>query len=789
MTDNDEGRTFVNHRHSFAKFLLGVAASAIILPAAAHANEADAAPEASAAEGQADAGEIVVTAQFRRESAQKAAVSIDVLSSETLTRAGVSQAADLARISPGVQITTGGSALQIYIRGAGDFSTTSYSNSAVAQNYDGVFAARSQYVSGTFFDLERVEVLKGPQGTLYGRNATGGALNIIPVQPKLGEFGGYVSAGIQNYSGFSAEAALNVPLGDKVAMRLSAQGVTRNGYVSDGTDDDKHVSVRFQLKAEPSEAVTARLGVNYQHLGGRGPGKVIYAPTAPTAPGLTNPQPIIPADRWTSISDSLNTLIGSVVAPPGIYKLDISKAYQDIDILGVNAHLDWDLGPATLTVIPAYQRVVMDSLVFPALYFNTVNAFDGRPSTSDTRTLEVRLGNANDQLKWVLGGYYFDESQDSFNTIRLGRASDTAFVADLNTRAYAAFGEATFSVTDALRITGGVRYTDETKKVDGYRYALPGSLACPNGGTAIGGSCEIKTSAGTNVKGTYSANRVNYKAGIEFDAGPESMLYASVVTGFKSGGQSNADINPYLPEDVTAYTIGSKNRFFDRMVTLNAELFLMKYKNRQENFSALDRGGAQVSSLFNAGRAEAKGASVDLTIRPTGNDTFRAAVEYTDAKYNQFVYRNYRAGNPTASTACVVTPVAGGSAAVGFWTIDCSGFQLPRTPKWSGTVSYNHTFELGNGSKIDFSPDMSFASSRWLSAEIVENARAKGYALFNASLTWRSADDALSLQAFVRNIGNTAVYNGTQQYPFIANYNGLDIAPPRTFGARLRAKF
>jgi outer membrane receptor protein involved in Fe transport len=149
----------------------------------------------SGAEDQAAApsdGEIVVTAQFRQESAQKAAVSIDVLSAETLARAGVAQATDLARLSPGVQITQGGSSLQIYIRGAGDFSTTAYSNSAVAQNYDGVFAARSQYVAGVFYDLERVEVLKGPQGTLYGRNATGGALNILPVQPKLGVFEGYV---------------------------------------------------------------------------------------------------------------------------------------------------------------------------------------------------------------------------------------------------------------------------------------------------------------------------------------------------------------------------------------------------------------------------------------------------------------------------------------------------------------------------------------------------------------------------------------------------------------------
>lgn len=242
-------------RMTLASLLVGVSAASF-MPVAVYAQSTQAAvapADEQAAEPAAN-DEIVVTAQFRRESAQKTAVSIDVLSGETLARAGVAQATDIARLSPGVQITQGGSALQVYIRGAGDFATTSYSNAAVAQNFDGVFAARSQYVAGTFYDLERIEVLKGPQGTLYGRNSTGGALNILPVQPKLGEVEGYVMAGFQNYNGFSSEGALNVPIGDKVALRASFQGVSREGYISDGTDDDKHHSFRLQMKAQPTEA-------------------------------------------------------------------------------------------------------------------------------------------------------------------------------------------------------------------------------------------------------------------------------------------------------------------------------------------------------------------------------------------------------------------------------------------------------------------------------------------------------------------------------------------------------
>lgn len=764
-----------------SKLLVGIGAVALF-PTSAYAQDA----EPAAADNSHD---IIVTAQFREATVQDTAISLEVLSADKLVEAGVTQMTDLNRIAPGVQVTQGGTALQIFIRGAGDFSTTSYNDPAVAQSFDGVFAARTQWMGGTFFDLERVEVLKGPQGTLYGRNATGGVLNIIPVQPKLGETSGYVLAGVQNYDGYLAEGAVNVPLGEKAALRLAYQGSWRDGYISDGTDDDKHQSVRAQIKFEPTPDVTLRLAGNYQHLGGRGHGQVIYAETAPNGPGITNPQPILPEDRWTSINDTFNTLTGQLTAPPGPYKIDTSKVRQDIDSWGISGHLDWDLGPATLTIIPAYQRVVNDSQSYPALSFLSVNPYTGEPTASDAQTLEVRFGNSDGPVTWVVGGYFFNEDQASLNEVSLGRASDTAFVGDLNTRAYAAFGEVTYSLTDSFRLTGGLRYTDETKSVDAHRYARKGSLACPAGGNGPGQSCELLTSGGTNVKGTYSASRLNYKAGVEFDAGPDSLLYATISTGFKSGGQSNADLDPYKPEDVTAYTIGSKNQFLGRTITLNVEGFYYNYKDRQENFASLDRGGAQVSSLFNAGKAIAKGGSVELSWDPSPNDSFRVTAEYVDSEYKDFSYRTYRAANPDARTACAVTPVQGGNAQIGYWQINCDGFQLPRTPNWAGSVSYNHTFDLANGARIDFSPNMTFASSRWLSAEIVENARAKGYAVFNASLTYRTADDNLSVQAFVRNIGNEAVYTGAQQAPFINNYDGLDIQAPRTYGVRVRYGF
>ena len=172
-----------------------------------------------------DAGlvEIVVTAERREESLQKTSVALQVLSAQELQNAGVVQMQDLSTIVPGLQIGQGGAATQIYIRGVGDLGTTPITNPAVATNLDGVYVARPQAVDGHFFDIARVEVLKGPQGTLYGRNASGGAINIITTRPSLEGFGGYGDVEFGNYSEVLAEGAVNLPLSSEIALRISAQ--------------------------------------------------------------------------------------------------------------------------------------------------------------------------------------------------------------------------------------------------------------------------------------------------------------------------------------------------------------------------------------------------------------------------------------------------------------------------------------------------------------------------------------------------------------------------------------
>src|SRR5687767_5424739 len=207
---------------------IGLTAGAALLPGAALA-QAPVQPSPGVLE------EVVVTAQRREETLQKSSLSSQVLSDEELWRAGVAHSSDLNRLIPGIQIAGGGNAAQIYIRGVGDFAASPLSNPAVAVNVDGVYISRPQGVNSNFYDLARLEVLRGPQGTLYGRNASGGALNLVTNRPSLDGVEGWVGLGAGNYSLFEAQGAINVPLGETVAIRAAGNVVERDGYLSDDT--------------------------------------------------------------------------------------------------------------------------------------------------------------------------------------------------------------------------------------------------------------------------------------------------------------------------------------------------------------------------------------------------------------------------------------------------------------------------------------------------------------------------------------------------------------------------
>ncbi|MBV8116229.1 MAG: TonB-dependent receptor, partial [Silvibacterium sp.] len=423
------------------------------------------------------------------------------------------------------------------------------------------------------------------------------------------------------------------------------------------------------------------------------------------------------------------------------------------------------------------------------LSYSTVT-FDGTPESSGTKSVEARLAGSVSDLRWVAGFYSYDEDQTDTDSLQEGAIQRTYVKAKGTTEAYAGFGQATYSLTESLRLLGGIRYTHEKKTLGGMDYSGAPSLNCPVG--MIAGIGPAGGYANFTIDGRYGADKTNYRAGFEYDAAAQSMLFATVATGFKSGGLSYSNLPPYRAEELTAYTIGSKNRFMGDRLQLNGELFYWDYDNHQESLITQieGQGGLTTTQTFiNAGKASTKGASVDLTARVTNADKIRLSTEYAQSAYSSFHYQQYAA---FTSTGCP-TSVVPGSLPPGQYgpllDIDCSGRQLTHAPKWSGNAQFAHDFALGDGSTVVATADVTYATARWLSAAFISNSRAPASASLNLDAAYPPDGSNITLDAFVRNVNNATIYAGGLQSSFVPNLFGASLGAPRTYGGSLRYDF
>jgi iron complex outermembrane receptor protein len=470
------------------EYLVGCAAGALAFaaadtPATAQESEAQAEGEAESESDSGGLNVITVTAQRREETLQDAAIPINAASGDQLMAAGVTDATLLNQVAPSLYVTAGGGANAGYfVRGVGNFTNNGYTNPAVAFNLDGVYIGRPSSTIASFLDVNRVEVLKGPQGTLYGRNATGGAINVIPNHPRLGETSGSVSAGYGNYDAFDISGVLNLPIGDSVAVRLAGTHSSRDGYNSDGTNDADDLAFRGQIYAEIGANVDVRLSVDYSTQGGVGPGTDIdgnYIFTPPFVPGVNdlpvpgwtfNPAPANVSEPYTGLHTPEALAFSASVAGAPLFSPFVGYAYpfRDDEYFGVNAELNFDLGGVDLVVIPAYRRSELD------------NQFNGPPfkaainqDVAEQYSLEARLSGSLSMVDYIVGAFYFDEQvlgTNSFN--QFGTVSHNRF--DSRGESLALFGRATFNLTDDLRLVGGLRYTDDNRSIDGFATATTG---------------------------------------------------------------------------------------------------------------------------------------------------------------------------------------------------------------------------------------------------------------------------------------------------------------------------
>ncbi|MDB5576366.1 MAG: hypothetical protein JWR80_1542 [Bradyrhizobium sp.] len=700
--------------------------------------------------------EIVVTAQRFQQSVQKSSLTIQVVDDKQLQRTGVTAVADLAKLATGVDIAIGGSSAQIFIRGVGDRSFNPLANPGVAFNVDGVYVGRPDGLGGNFYDISRVEILKGPQGTLYGRNANGGSINVITNEPKLGQFGGDFNIEAGNYSLIHATGAINIPIGDTAALRAAYNIVNRDGYLSDGSGDDVQKSARVRFKWKPSDDVTLLLNGDYSHLGGN-PSGYVYLPGRPGS----NP--------WEGTADPRSIAYRNSMPPLGpLLDPSVPTTLQDTTLWNVSAQLDWKLPFATLTVLPAYRNADIYTASYPGFLYQ-------QPNKVEQKSLEVRLGNNSPALTWVIGGYVFRETGEG--SIRVSESpivQDSQFNYVPKTTSLATFGQATIKLFSGFRLIAGGRYTYEHRELDGVYLDMRPIPFGPGPGTVL-----------EHFPGKKNFDGFTYKAGFEYDIAPANMIYFTASSGFKAGGlnETVAPANIYLPEKLQSFEFGSRNRFFDNRLQVNFSLYRWKYKDLQDQRVTFDPLGLINLIFFNVGDATIKGATLDIVAKPTRADTISASVEYADSHYDRFSVQLPTAVFFPGSIGCP-TSIAGSSTIA-----NCTGLQVARVPNWSGTVNYDHLFTLGDESTVDLAGSMKFSGSRWLATDFIPAERAPAYAVFDANLTYTTPDKRISVTGFVRNIGNKAYSTGGIEQPFIPGLFAASVSPPRTYGLRASFKF
>ena len=748
--------------------------------------------------------EVVVTAQRRSENLQRAAVSVDAVSGTDLVRNGVTDSSTLSSLVPGLTVqASGGGLVSYFVRGVGNFAESPVSSPALAFNLDNVYIGRPVASTGPFFDLDRVEVLKGPQGTLYGRNATAGAINVLPTKPVIGETGGYVDASYGNYNAYNVEGAVNAPIGDRTAVRLSANFVGHDGYLSDGTSDENTKAIRLQVLSRITPALSVRFSFDYADIAGVGGGSnYVDAFTYNAVTGLYNVRNagLSPS---TGIYDAAaqafleTTTAGTAKrnnGPITPYPFENNKLY------GVHAEVIYDTGFGTLTLIPSWRPTTVAT-------FSSLPTFGYELTERDNDySAELRFaGKRVGIFDYTLGALYFRETEKGNFEVNAQSIQNFLDI-DSSTTSYAGFGRLTAHLTDALRLVGGVRYSSDSLVSNAAETGLTlvcVAPACPTAPlfpftttlaaqpgrypAAVGGLVPVSPGAlvvrsGETLDNTQGNHRTTYRGAIEYDVTPRSLAYASVETGYRSGGFNTAvGFETYQPEYITAYTIGSKNRFFDSRLEANAEIFVWNYRNQQVSHLAVDAAGNIGNITQNVGRSVNQGAELELRYLVTPSTVVSANVQYLDAHYSNYIYDvPIQAGIPYSG--CRVSPTT-----PTLLQVDCSGKPTYNAPKYTLDLGAQQTWRFGDYQLVGF-VNTQYLSSRFIGFDYLPAEFANSVWHTNAQLTLSPSYAKWSVALYAQNLENDRFPTQGIVNPF-AHVQVDTTQPPRTYGVRVSTRF
>jgi iron complex outermembrane receptor protein len=578
--------------------------------------------------------EVIVTAQKREQAITDVSISINAFTDEDMRVFRVEDPTDIAQLVSNVDIkgTLGGVNPAITVRGVGLNDFNANNNPSVGVYIDEIFLASPAMLDTRMFDVERVEVLKGPQGTLYGRNATGGAINVINRKPRQ-EFDAYVSGGIGNFDQVDVEAAIGGGFSDTFAGRLSVsyknQGESYHTNRMTGTDfgDLESLAGRAQLSFDPSDTFRGNISVHFGNVDGTNTPFSIYGLLDPALPA--NPDFTVnlcgPAMEFRFDNSQCSDVFGiqeTVDGDPYTHTFNPDEAAKyilDTDYAGGVIRLEWDIAESTLTSITGFEsqdRIFGDNINSHPLQLSSLTHNEDISQISQ----ELRLtGGEAGGTQWIVGAFF---SKDEFESQNLFESADF-FVTNLfwnvdqDTTAWAVFGSADFALSDTVTLTAGIRYTDEEIDFSGGTTDLnPFDASC-----ILDPFC-LPTGLGavpiTFVDDTFSDENVSGRLALEYRPSDEWMLYGSIATGFKSGGFfgdftfDNSELAPFSSETITAYEIGSKSTLADGKVQLNASVFYYDYQDMQTLVP-----GVLVTAFTNAEDAEIIGLDLDILAVPT----------------------------------------------------------------------------------------------------------------------------------------------------------------------------
>ncbi|KHS46763.1 TonB-dependent receptor [Novosphingobium subterraneum] len=757
--------------------------------------------------GASDSGEIVVTARRRQETAQDVPLAISVVGGEHIDNTGAFNVGRLQQLTPTLQFYSSNPRnTAVNIRGLGaPFGLT---NDGIEQGVgiyiDDVYNARVASATFDFLDVKQIEVLRGPQGTLYGKNTTAGAINITTNQPTF-DFEGKAEVSFGNLNFVQAKAAVSGPITDTLAARLAVSSTNRRGTIYNVTSNQwiqgqDNLGLRGQLLFKPSDALSITLAGDYNEQDAACCGSV-YVRTGTTQRA---------ADRqFAALAAAQGYTVPSTNPYDRLTDLDATLQAGN-KIGGVSLKAKWDIGPGTLTSVTAWRFwdwQPQNDRDFTGLPIVTKSQ---NPSQQDQYTQELRYNYSGDRLDFVLGAFGFYQRIDTQGTEQHGSASTKWNLAPsnalynsnvlngltaLNTQylknaSVAVYGQASWKVTPELTLQPGVRVNYDKK--DGFYqrrvFTASGSEILIDGTTSPVKTAQLGIFTPQTISPKFSDWNFSYDFTASYKVAPGILFYATYAKTFKSGGinqngvPTDAANNPILgaatvkPESVQHYEAGLKTEFWDRRAILNLSAYRTDIKDYQANVNN-GQFGVLRGYLANAGAVRSQGVEADFSVRPSERFNVYVNGAYTDATYRKFV------------DAPCPPELSGGASSPA--NCDISGQRLPGVSKWSlsfGLEANAPVTFLEQEGQVYFGYDGSYRSNFSSNPTPSIYTWVDGYSLSNFRVGFRT-DDGFDIYGWVRNAFDQnyidQLFVGPGNTGLIAGLPG----DPRTWGVTLRKSF